>query len=345
MKLEEIEDKKLWEDFLSRTGEKTFLQSWNWGKFQKKMGEKIWRFGIYQLPITNYQLPVAVALVIKVTAKRGNFLFVPHGPIIKTQNSKLKTQILKELVNKLKEIAGEEKVNFIRIAPIWQRTWENIKIFKALNFREAPIHIHPELTWQLDITSPEKDLLRGMRKTTRNLIRRAVREEVKIYSSKDPEDISLFWKLYRETVSRHHFVPFSFNFLKKEFESFLPDNALLFFGKWKDKILSSALIIFWQKIAFYHQGASSKKFSKIPSSYLLQWEVIKEAKKRGCYLYNFWGIAPTKNPSHPWHGLTLFKTGFGGKRREYLKTQDLPLAISYLKNWIVEKIRKIKRRL
>ncbi|GAI33015.1 unnamed protein product, partial [marine sediment metagenome] len=28
-----------------------------------------------------------------------------------------------------------------------------------------------------------------------------------------------------------------------------------------------------------------------PASYLLQWEAIKEAKNRGCKLYNFWGIA------------------------------------------------------
>jgi len=168
---------------------------------------------------------------------------------------------------------------------------------------------------------------------------------VKIHFSKNVEDVKLFYELYRETVKRHHFIPFSYRFLKKEFESFLPDNTLLFFARWKDKILSTAIIIFWQKIAFYHQGASSSLFPKIPASYLLQWEVIKEAKKRKCVLYNFWGIASTESKKHPWYGLTLFKKGFGGKRRKYVRTQDLPISCLYFKNWIIEKLRKAKRRL
>ena len=48
MEIREIKDKKIWEDFLSRCEEKTFLQSWNWGEFQKMTGDKIWRLGVYQ---------------------------------------------------------------------------------------------------------------------------------------------------------------------------------------------------------------------------------------------------------------------------------------------------------
>jgi len=77
----------------------------------------------------------------------------------------------------------------------------------------------------------------------------------------------------------------------------------------------------------------------------LQWEAIKEAKQRGCERYNFWGIADEKSKikKHPWWGLSLFKMGFGGYRKEYVKTQDLPLSPSYWLTFIFEKIRKIKR--
>ena len=44
--VEEIIDKNVWEEFLVRAKEKTFLQSWNWGRFQKAEGNRIWRFGI-----------------------------------------------------------------------------------------------------------------------------------------------------------------------------------------------------------------------------------------------------------------------------------------------------------
>lgn len=341
MQIKEVKIKDVWETFFEEVKEKTFLQSWYWGEFQKNLGEKIWRLGIYD----NNQQIIGVALIIKVRAKRGNFLFLPHGPVLKQQSKSNKQQVLMNLVERFKKIAKNEKVNFIRISPILERTKENIKIFQNLGFRDAPIHIHPEITWQLDITKSKEEIFRNMRKTTRYLIKKAQKEKVEIFTSKNPEDINLFFKLYKETAKYHHFVPFSFNFLKKEFEAFLPENALLFFGKWKGKILSSALILFWQNIAFYHQGASTKKFPKIPASYLLQWDVINKAKKRECYLYNFWGIAPKERKRHPWCGLTLFKKGFGGEKREYVRTQDLPLSISYLGNFIVEKIRKVKRRL
>ena len=52
-------------------------------------------------------------------------------------------------------------------------------------------------------------------------------------------------------------------------------------------------------------------------------EAIKEAKKRGCKVYDFWGFTdPEKFPKHPWAGPTLFKMGFGGHKEEYVKTQD-----------------------
>ncbi len=91
--------------------EKTFLQSWHWGEFQKMMGNKIWRLGVY----INDDL-VGVSLVIEIAARRGKFLFLPHGPIVKIPKQK----VLEALLKKLKEIAEQEKANFIRIAPDWQ---------------------------------------------------------------------------------------------------------------------------------------------------------------------------------------------------------------------------------
>jgi len=342
MRIIEIKEKNIWESFLSNCKEKTFLQSWNWGEFQKMMGNKIWRFGIFE----DNKL-TSVSFFYKIVAKRGTFLFLPHAPVVKCKAGSIKYEVLETLLPRLKEIAKEEKASFVRIAPIWERTEENIKIFKEIGFREAPIHIHPELTWQLDITLPEEELLMKMRKTTRYLIRQGIKEKnIEILKSKDIKDVEIFNKLYGETVRRQHFIPFSQNYLKNEFLAFLPDNQILvFLAKYKNEVLAGGIFLFWQNIAFYHHGASTLKYPKIPASYLLQWEVIKEAKKRDCSSYNFWGIAESelKNRKHPWWGLTLFKMGFGGFRKEYVKTQDFPISKKYWPTYLFEKLRKIKR--
>jgi lipid II:glycine glycyltransferase (peptidoglycan interpeptide bridge formation enzyme) len=334
MEVSEINNKETWEDFLSKCEERTFLQSWNWAKFQKMMGNKIWRLGIYEIPNL-----VASVLVIKIEAKRGTFLFVPHGPNIakKCQMSNVKCQIFEILLEKLKEIGKKENCSFIRIAPILERNEENCKIFQKLGFREAPIHIHPELTWELDLTPSEDELLMKMRKTTRYLIRQAQKKyKIEIEQKNDLKGIEIFNQLYKNTASRHHFVPFSLEYLKNEFLAFTNDNQIaIFLGKYKEKIISGGIFVFWQNIAFYHHGASIP--TKIPVSYLLLWKAILEAKKRKYKKFNFWGIAPLssesgnskfkiQNSKHPWYGLTLFKMGFGGYKKEYVKTQDFVIS-------------------
>lgn len=341
--IRKVSEKKIWESFLLNCKEKTFLDSWSWGEFQKMMGNKIWRLGILK-----DGEPSSVALVVKIEAKRGTFLFLPHAPSIalaKEDVPGIKHEILKTLLGELKGITKEENASFIRIAPILERSKENVQIFKDLGFREAPIHIHPELTWELNISSSEEELLMGMRKTTRYLIRQGLKnKDIKISWSQDLEDIKVFNNLYQETANRHHFFPFSFDYLKNEFSAFKPDNQILIFlGKYKGELISSGIFVFWQNIAFYHHGASSLKYPKIPVSYLLQWESILEAKRRGCKFYNFWGIAPKGEKSHPWAGLTLFKKGFGGYKKEYVKTQDFVLSPKYWLTYIFEKLRKTKR--
>ncbi len=340
MIVKEIKDKRIWEEFLSGCPEKTFLNSWNWGEFQQKQGNKIWRLGIYKKGL------VGVSLAIKIEAKRGTFLFLPHGPNIK--NMADSKEVLNVLIPYLKKI----KAGFIRVAPIWQRNQENIDIFKNMGFKESPLHIHPEVTWELDIRPSEEEVTANMRKTTRYLSRKAERsKDINIIKSKDIKDLEKFNEVYKETAKRHNFVPFSLDYLRNQFNSFIQDDQILIMlGEYKGKVVSSAVLVYWQNIGFYHHGASLSEYRKIPVSYLLQWEAIREAKTRGCHSYNFWGIAPDikkkedlSKSSHPWAGITLFKMGFGGKIKEYVKTQDFPLSLTCYLTRLFEMARKKKR--
>lgn len=360
MEIREITNKEEWEGFLAQCAEKTFLQSWNWGVFNEQMGSKIWRLGVYDKDL------LAVALIYKVSARRGTFLFIPHGPVmidgLTPQDKKEILQII--LMHLTENIAEKERASFIRFSPILDRSDENAAVFANMGFREAPIHMHPEVTWELNIAPSEEEILADMRKTTRYLIRQAQKNtDIEIVKSNNIEDLKLFWPVYRETAKRHHFVVFPEKYLSNEFSIFSDDNEVsVFLGKYKHQVISAAIFVFWQGTCFYHHSGSLAKFSakggsapggnKIPVSYLLQWEAIKEARGRGCKAYNFWGIAPEMETEsgvaksrHPWAGLSLFKMGFGGYRKNYIKTQDFVLSSKYWLNFVIEKIRKHKRNL
>lgn len=348
MEIKEITDKNEWEGFWAGRKEKTFLQSWNWGEFQKRnglpagrQGNKIWRIG---------RELFSTVLAFKIVAKRGTFLLVQHC-----------VEMSEELLSELKKIVREEKCDFIRVAPLMSRNEENENIFKNLGFRESPMHASAyEATWKLDLTSTEDELLKNMRKTTRYLIRQAEKNpDIEIERSERLSDVEAYQKLNREVAKRQNFTAFSDEYIKNEFEVFSRDGqAMWFFGKYlpalpgrqaggrqgKGEIAAGALVIFWSGIGFYHQAASLAKYAKLSIPYLLQWEAIKEAKRRGCKLYDFWGFTdPQKYPKHPWAGPSLFKMGFGGRAYEYVKTQDYPLTKKYWLINLFERLRKIKR--
>ncbi|MFA7170156.1 MAG: peptidoglycan bridge formation glycyltransferase FemA/FemB family protein [Candidatus Paceibacterota bacterium] len=337
MDISEITDRGIWEDFVIKNDTDSFLHSWNWGEFNKDTGEKIWRLGVF-----NLDKLAAVALVIKIKARRGTFLFVPHGPII--AESQDRKAIIKELKEFLVKLGKGENAAFIRISPIFSKNEENLQIFQKLDFKDAPVHMmHPETTWILDIQKDEEKLLLEMKKNHRNLIRRAEKDGVEIVQGDSEEFLKKFYAIHMETVQRHHFVPFSYEYIKAELEAFQKDRQIgIFNAKYQGKIISSAIVVFYGNEAFYHHGASSSEYSKVPSSYLALWTAILEAKKRGIEKFNFYGIVENK-PKHPWYGLSRFKKGFGGYEENLVHCQDLPLNWKYKITYFIETFRKIKR--
>jgi len=335
--IKNIDDRELWEDFLGMQKPHSFLQSWSWGEMNAQTGSEIFRIGAWR-----GNALAAIALLIKIPARRGSFILVPHGPV--TAQSEDQGAVTRAILARAAAIATIEGCAFLRVCPIAQDRSENSAIYASIGFRGAPIHVHPEIAWMLDVTKSEEQLLKEMRKTTRYLIKKTAESGVEVVQSTDPNDIELFWPVYEATAQRQQFTAFKKADLKKEFELFAADNgAFFFFGKHEGNVLAAAIIIFYNGQVFYHHSGSLSSGDGSNVSYLLQWRVIQEAKRRGCTLYNFWGISPENKPKHPWAGLSQFKKGFGGFAEHYLHAQDLPITKKYWINYLVETTRRIKR--
>ena len=246
----------------------------------------------------------------------------------------------------IKDLAKKEKVWFIRIRPEVFDSSENRNLFKKLGGVYAPMHLYAENTWLLDITPAEETLLTNMRKSTRYLIKKSLAQNLNLELSLNPKSAEILFKLQRETIKRHSFVGFPKSLFMREIESFVDDkNATVFICRLGNIPLACAIIIFYGDSAYYHFSASTMKYPKIQASYFLQWEIIKEAKKRGIIYYNFWGIAPEGVSNHRFAGVTLFKTGFGGERVDWLHAHDFPISPLYWLTYVFETTRRITRRL
>jgi lipid II:glycine glycyltransferase (peptidoglycan interpeptide bridge formation enzyme) len=272
-----------------------------------------------------------------VPARRGRHLSIPYGPLVTNMND------LPALMEELKKIARYYKCSFIRMSPFWENSQENQTTLKQLGTKPSPLHLLAEHLWLLPLAPSEDELFKAMRSTTRNLIRRAEKEGVTVTASDDPvRDLPHFLKLHDETRRRHGFTPYTNAFFRAQVEEFSANgNALLYLAHHQGNLLAASIHMQFGGETSYHHGASL--MSKIPASYLLQWRAIQDAKKRGDHVYNFWGIAPPETPKHPFAGVTLFKTGFGGTSLELVHCADLPLSPAYHVTRMFENVRKWRR--
>lgn len=333
--IETITDPHMWTQHFDRINSRSFMQSWAWGEMQERLGH-----GVVRLGLVRDGEVVGIGQVIKMRSKRGPLLFVPHGPLCVEDNP----EWLRMFVEHCRYIAKKEGFWYIRFAPLDLDTPQNRQKYRSLGFRDAPLHLTTENSWVLSLAPSEDELMQAMRKTTRYSIRKASKDGAYVEWRDDEAAVEEFWMVNKQTVEREKYASFSKKFTLEELRAFVKErNASFIFGKVQgsNDIIAAALILFTKSSGFYHQGASVH--SKIPVAYLVQWEAILEAKKRGCEVYNFWGIASSDDPSHPWSGLTLFKKGFGGYELKYVPEQDLVVSPKYWLTYFFEKRVRMKR--
>lgn len=330
----EIKKKELWENYNLNVEHPSYFQSWNWGEVQKKAGILVFRYGFFRSG-----RPLAIAQMFVVRAKRGSFLHIRQGPVLLSENKEIVDTIFKFL----KSFGEKQNVSFIRISPLLKEESRSIDYFTLLGFRQSPVHnVDAENRWVLKLDKDLMSLLSSMRKTTRYLIKKGESMKIKITRSTKINDIGKFIDLYTQTAKLKHFIPH--RSLREEFEQFKKENkTFLYFATLGRNLLSSAMVVYYGKEVIYRHGATTIDGRNTPASYLVQWQAIKDAKKNGMSLYNFWGISKTDNPKNPWYGLTQFKKGFGGEQVDFVHSMDLPLKTSYWFSYLIDYLTKLKK--
>lgn len=337
--LKEILDKKSWNSFIISWKFEfySFLQSWEWWEFQKLSWKEIIRYWIFQ----NEDL-IWIFLVLKVRAKRWNYYFVPHWPLISWNYF----EVLKNIINELKVVAKIDKMNFIRFNSAVENTIQNKKSFKKLWFCNAPMHEHAEDTHILNLSESEEELLQNIKKKDRYYINRAIKEWVTIRIDNNDGHIDELIKMHHSHATRTNwkktYSAFSTNFIKNLYKVF-GDNISTISASYDWKIESILMTIKFWKTCVYYVAASDIKHPKFSPNYLCQWEAIKKAKQDWCLTYNFWWVSPDDNPKHPIAWVTKFKRKFSWYDYSLLHAQDLVLSPKYYFNWLIETLRRLKR--
>ena len=200
------------------------------------------------------------------------------------------------------------------------------------------VDIQPPDTTQVDLTRTEEEILAGMKNKWRYNVNLAKRKGVQIQkvsgNSLNLSDfVDIFYDLYKETSARDGIAMHAKSYYKDLLElsaqeaqkgSDVPQ-VNLYVASHEGDNLGAIMTLFSKTESVYLYGCSSNKKRNLMPNFLLQWTAMKDAKAYGSRYYDMYGMPPTDDPSHPMHGLYLFKTGFGGRNVHRAGSYDVPL--------------------
>jgi peptidoglycan pentaglycine glycine transferase (the first glycine) len=276
-----------------------------WQQFQQALGRKTWRLGTEH----------ASALVVRHPLPFGFcWLEIPRGPLF--EKGKSVDKLMEEVV----ELARKEKAIFVRISPFeeirnskYRHKGENYEIRNSRNDH------HPQTTLVLDLTQTEEQLLAQMKPKGRYNIKVAEKNGITV---RENFGVDAFYELLKKTTGRDGFHANPQSYYEKMLQTLGPNAELLMAGK-DGQAIAGGIFVYLDDSATYYYGASDHARRSLMAPYLVQWEAIKEAKRRGCKQYDFLGIAPEDAQDHPWKGVTEFKKKFGGTVVQFPPAQEL----------------------
>lgn len=281
----------------------SFLQSNAWERFQRAAGATTHR--------------VAGALLIERTTPLGRYWYCPRPS-------------LDELaLREIEAAAKDAGVLFVRIDP-------ETPLLASTLPTAATAHTEPGDSLVLSLAPTTDELLKSFHEKTRYNIRVALRNELEVEESSDPDSRTLtaFLQFARKTGARQgfryhadHYYRTMLEVLGQPNDEGITASALV---AHRNNGPAAAMIVVWTpETAYYLHGASWYERRKWMAPHLLQWTAIQRAKERGASAYDFWGIAPMNpdqtpvDPNHAWAGVTRFKLGFGGEVVHYPDAVDL----------------------
>lgn len=190
----------------------------------------------------------------------------------------------------------------------------------------APHDIQPRTTIILDLSKSREQLQKEMHHKCRYNIGVAERHGVRIQLH-GREALSVWHDLLQKTAARDQFRPHPKAHYDVLFEP-TTDSELkmtLAVAYVQDQPAAAAIIGDYGPTRTYLHGASDYAQRDKMAPYALHWYLIKDAQAQGMKAYDFWGIAPTDDPTEPLAGVTRFKKSWGGEVVRYPRTMDLVL--------------------
>ena len=190
-------------------------------------------------------------------------------------------------------------------------------------------NIQPPRTFIVDLRGSESEILARMKQKCRYNIHLAEKKGVTVRAW---NDIAAFHKMIQITGGRDGFGVHSPEYYRRAYELFHPTGMCeLLVAEFENRPLAAVMVFARGRRSWYIYGASNDEERNRMPTYLLQWEAMRWAKRRGCEEYDLWGVPDEdeatleaqfeKRRDGLW-GVYRFKRGFGGELKRAAQALD-----------------------
>ncbi len=330
MDVKDVSNREHLDSFVGSQERAQFLQSWQWGEFQKELGRNVIRIGVFDGDIL-----LASAQIIEQRLPLGkSYWYCPRGPVVDVALPVEKhTEAWKVLVSEIVGRAKKAKALFLKIEPpIYKQEHQLLDTFVGDHAIAPAPFVQPQDTWHLNLKKTTDELQGAMHHKTRYNIKLAERKGVTVRIGTKEADFKKFWQLNTATTQRDNFQAHPKSYYQQMFKTLIADGLMkLYIAEHNGIVLVANYVASFGDTVTYVHGASSNEQRNLMAPHLLQWKQITDAKDGGFSLYDFGGVAPENATKHKWEGITRFKKGFGGESVSFVGVYDLPLQMVWYK--------------
>lgn len=212
------------------------------------------------------------------------------------------TYSINKLILNILEIAKEFEVDFVEIRAPEKDCYH---LFEANGFARRDDYF----TYILPLGSTIDELWDIIGKKNRNMVRKAIKNNINIIEADCKQDLKRFYNLYLITMKSLGSPPQSFNFFDKIWDNFYPDSFIILNAISMDMCIASSLYFLHKGTIHHSYNCSLKGFQGLGQNNLLQWHIIEWGNSKG---YKFLDFGRTREGA----GNELFKERWGGTKIE-----------------------------
>ena len=253
------------------------------------------------------------------------YFYSPRGPVVDVESQELCQVLLAGAAR----VARDHGAIFLKMDPAVDHRQEQFAdILSACGLRKNETGldfegVQPRFVFRLDISPSETLLLENMHQKWRYNIRLASRKGVVIRQAENKEDLRIFYDILLETAQRDQFLIRGYEYFEWIWDHMVLNGyGQIFVAEYEGQAIAATLAMILGEKAWYLYGASSNEHRNVMPNYLIQWEMIRWAKRQGCTMYDFRGVSGDLDENNPLYGLYRFKKGFGGELTEFIGEYD-----------------------